>query len=225
MFIICVQLYICWCDHETYSEVTKPRNGSVYPWPLNHIQTWTKRSNVIKRLKMLGWYEKTLTQVYKEVETCCQALTDRLEDKAYFFGDKYVLYLLHYLLLFLKMFLSIIIIRCSELDALVYGHIKSFLTFPIPAFNNGFPLLVGCYENLVEYCKRIDDLFGFTSDLKLKPYVSLLNNTLSSDEVFNSVRRTACSTKLTTNDIDINGDDDYSWDWDTLNEEYIDIEI
>lgn len=90
VLILYVQLYICWCDHETYSEVTKPRNGSVYPWPLNHIQTWSKRTNVIKRLKMLSWYEKTLADVYKEVENCCQALTDRLEDKAYFFGDKYV---------------------------------------------------------------------------------------------------------------------------------------
>lgn len=84
------ELYICWCDNETYTEVTKPRNGSVYAWPLNHIQTWTKRNQVIKRLKMLGWYEKTLLEVYQEVENCCQALADRLEGKEYFFGNKYV---------------------------------------------------------------------------------------------------------------------------------------
>lgn len=83
-----LQLYICWCDNETYSEVTKPRNGSVFPWPLNHFQTWTKRNQVIKRLKMLGWYDKSVQEVYHEVETCCQALTDRLEGKEYFFGNK-----------------------------------------------------------------------------------------------------------------------------------------
>lgn len=86
------ELYICWCDNETYTEVTKPRNGSVYPWPLNHIQNWSKRRDVIKRLKLFGWYGKKLIEVYQEVETCCQALSDRLEGKEYFFGNKYVMH-------------------------------------------------------------------------------------------------------------------------------------
>lgn len=81
-------MYLCWCDKETYNEVTKPRNGSVYPWPLNYFQTWSKKSTVCKRLKMMGWYNKTLEDVYQEVENCCQALTDRLEGKEYFFGKR-----------------------------------------------------------------------------------------------------------------------------------------
>lgn len=89
--IICyfnLQLYICWCDKRTYNEVTKPRNGSVYPWPLNHFQTWSKKSAVIKKLKLLGWYQKSMENVYEEVENCCQALAERLEGKEYFFGSK-----------------------------------------------------------------------------------------------------------------------------------------
>lgn len=68
--------------------MTKPRYGSVYPWPLNIMQTWSKRSKEISRLKTLGWYEKTLEEVFEEVETCCQTLSDRLENNTYFFGNK-----------------------------------------------------------------------------------------------------------------------------------------
>lgn len=82
------ELYICWCDSETYTEVTKPRNGSVYPWPLNHIQTWIKRNQVVKKLKLLGWYEKTIHEVYQEVENLCNTLSERLGDNEYYFGHK-----------------------------------------------------------------------------------------------------------------------------------------
>lgn len=78
-------MYICWVDDETYNEVTTARNGSVYPWPLNHIQNRNKRSQVIKKLKTLGWYNKKLEDVYSEVETCCESLQTRLDGKRFFF--------------------------------------------------------------------------------------------------------------------------------------------
>lgn len=84
------QLYICWCHKETYNEVTVPRYGSIYPFPLNYFKVWCKRSNEISKLKLLNWYNKSVNDVYKEVENCCQALTDRLEGHEYFFGNKYV---------------------------------------------------------------------------------------------------------------------------------------
>lgn len=58
-----LQLYITWCDKTTLQEVTKPRFGSVLPWPLNHIITWQKRGQVVKRLGVLGWGHKTLDEV------------------------------------------------------------------------------------------------------------------------------------------------------------------
>lgn len=85
---IYLQLYICWVDKQTYNEVTKIRNGSVYPWPLNYFQTWMKCSSVIKWLKIHGWYRKSIREVYDEVDICCKALSERLEGKDYFFGDK-----------------------------------------------------------------------------------------------------------------------------------------
>ena len=57
------QLYITWCDKATLQEVTKPRFGSVLPWPLNHVITWQKRSHIVKKLAVLGWASKTLDEV------------------------------------------------------------------------------------------------------------------------------------------------------------------
>lgn len=68
--------------------MTSVRNGSIYPWPLNYIQNWSKRNAVIKKLKVLKWYQKTMEEVLQEVERCCQALSDRLGENTFFFGDQ-----------------------------------------------------------------------------------------------------------------------------------------
>lgn len=81
------ELYICWVDEATLNEVTKPRHGSVYPWPLNHFLNWQKRKEVVKKLNILGWYNKTLEDVCAEVRTCCSALSERLEGNEYFSGE------------------------------------------------------------------------------------------------------------------------------------------
>ncbi|XP_008195251.2 metaxin-2 isoform X2 [Tribolium castaneum] len=125
------ELYICWCDKETYNEVTSVRYGSIYPWPLNHIQNRVKRAQVIKKLKVLGWYQKTMSEVFQEVENCCQALTDRLEDKDFFFGDK-----------------------PTELDALVFGHLFTILTTPLP--NSHIANIVRNYPILINLIQRIE---------------------------------------------------------------------
>ena len=58
-----MQLFLSWNDDVTLSEVTKPRYGSVYPWPLNIILSWKKRSQVKKKLTALGWGNKSLEEV------------------------------------------------------------------------------------------------------------------------------------------------------------------
>ena len=83
------ELYLSWNDDITLTEVTKPRYGSVYPWPLNVILTWKKRNQVMKKLAALGWSTKTLDEVYTEVENCCQALSERLDNQRYFFNNRY----------------------------------------------------------------------------------------------------------------------------------------
>ncbi|KAK9886256.1 hypothetical protein WA026_015769 [Henosepilachna vigintioctopunctata] len=125
------ELYICWMDKETYNDVTSIRHGSVYPWPLNHIQNWSKRRSVMKNLKVWNWYDKTLEEVFQEVENACQALSDRLDDKEYFFGS-----------------------HPTELDALVFGHLFTILTTPLP--NNSFANIARKYPLLINLIQKIE---------------------------------------------------------------------
>ncbi|XP_053996970.1 metaxin-2-like [Hylaeus anthracinus] len=102
------ELYICWIDEITLNEVTKPRHGSVYPWPLNYFLNWQGRKEIIKKLKVHGWYNKTLEDVYSEIKMCCGALSKRLKGNEYFFGKK-----------------------PYEVDALMFGHVYIFFIFRI----------------------------------------------------------------------------------------------
>jgi len=82
------ELYVTWVDRDTYSQVTKVRHGSLHPWPLGWVLTVKKRRRVHKRLNALGWLDKTIEEVYEEVDSCFTALSERLDDNKYFFGDK-----------------------------------------------------------------------------------------------------------------------------------------
>ncbi|XP_014262251.1 metaxin-2-like isoform X3 [Cimex lectularius] len=138
--------YVTWCDNETYLKVTKPRYGSVHPFPLNHILCYLKRKSILKRLAVYGWADKTLDKVYDEVDRGCSALSERLEKSRFFFGDK-----------------------PTELDALVFGHVYTILATPLP--NNRFAATVRGYTNLLDHCMRIErQLFngGDAVDINLK---------------------------------------------------------
>ena len=56
-------MYVTWMDESILNEVTRPRHGSVYPWPLNNIMNWQKRRQAGKKLKALGWHKKTMDEV------------------------------------------------------------------------------------------------------------------------------------------------------------------
>ncbi|KAK9512893.1 hypothetical protein O3M35_001207 [Rhynocoris fuscipes] len=133
--------YITWCDNQTYSEITKPRYGSVHPFPLNHILTYMRRKSVIKRLTALGWYEKNLDKVYEEIDRACSALSERLDKGNFFFGDK-----------------------PTELDALVFGHIFTIITTPLPT--NRFAATVTSYQNLRDHCQRVERMLFYEEEEK-----------------------------------------------------------
>lgn len=128
------ELYLCWLDPVTYNEVTFRRYGSIYPWPLNYILTWQKKRQVVKRLSALGWANKSIEEVYSEVENCCQALSERLDKQQYFFNNK-----------------------PTELDALVFGHLFNILTTPLT--DTRLASIVRPFKNLVELCQNIDKEF------------------------------------------------------------------
>ncbi|KAH0547439.1 metaxin-2-like isoform X1 [Cotesia glomerata] len=130
--------YICWVDPVTLDTVTKPRHGNVYAWPLNYILNWQKHRQVVKKLKVLGLYSKGINDIYHDVKMYCTALSERLDGKPYFYGNK----------------------GPTELDALVFGHLFTIITTPLPA--NKLAEIVRSFPDLVDLCKRIDQSF-FTS--------------------------------------------------------------
>ncbi len=58
-----MQLFVCWCDGEVSQEVTKPRYGSVYPWPLRKIIPHWKQIEIRKKLHCIGWEQKSTEEV------------------------------------------------------------------------------------------------------------------------------------------------------------------
>ncbi|EZA61712.1 Metaxin-2 [Ooceraea biroi] len=176
------ELYVCWVDPTILNAVTKPRHGSVYPWPLNHYLNWQKRREVIRRLTVLGWYNKNLNEVFDDVKKCCIALSERLTDEEFFFGkdptelDALVFGHIHALISPFSSNREIVAIihqfpklvghtsrvkrryfssgKPNELDALVFGHIFTIITTPLP--NNGLAMIVQSYPKLVNLCKRIE---------------------------------------------------------------------
>lgn len=126
-------LYILWHDAET-AQVTKSRCGSPYKWPLNVLIPLKKQYEVSRLLSLLGWSKKSLPEVYDEVNTVCQALSEKLGDSTYFFGSK-----------------------PTELDAVVFGHLYTMLTTKLPC--DRLAEIVRSYPNLAGLCSRVHDQY------------------------------------------------------------------
>ena len=86
--------------------------------------------SVITNLRM-QLFEALVEDVYTEIENCCRALSERLDNSLYFFGK-----------------------RPTELDALVFGHIFSILTTPLP--DNRAKNIVQQFGNLIKLCENIE---------------------------------------------------------------------
>ncbi|XP_065214125.1 metaxin-2 isoform X2 [Planococcus citri] len=139
------ETYLVWCDPATLP-ITVQRYGSVYPFPLNHWVTFLKKRSTLSRLDAVGWLKKSIDEVYKEVDTCCKALSDRLGDKEYFFDN-----------------------QPTELDALVFGHVFTILTTALPT--NRLAATVRGYSNLIKLCTNIEKLhFSFHRELEWRHY-------------------------------------------------------
>jgi len=85
------QKYIAWAHEDTNKQITNKRYGSVYQWPLNFIMCKRKKESMLHHLDAIGWGkdQKSLMKIEEEVVRCCNALTEKLGDQLYFFGDKY----------------------------------------------------------------------------------------------------------------------------------------
>ncbi|XP_032801533.1 metaxin-2 [Petromyzon marinus] len=129
--LLTAELYILWCDDTTCKEISRPRYGSPYPWPLNRLLAYQKQWEVRRKMKALSWASKTPEQVHDEVNQCLRALSLRLGSQSYFFGR-----------------------QPTELDALVFGHLFTLLTTELSS--DTLPELVRAYPNLADLCQRVE---------------------------------------------------------------------
>uniref|UniRef100_A0A1I8PVL4 Metaxin-2 n=1 Tax=Stomoxys calcitrans TaxID=35570 RepID=A0A1I8PVL4_STOCA len=130
------EYYICFMVPRVYEEVTSPRNGCVFPWPLNKIQNWSKQRTAKKLLKVYQWHDMEIEDVMDKVEKCCETLNMKLKEHEgpYFYGAE----------------------PC-ELDAIVFGHLFSVLTVNLP--NMALAQSVQKFKPLVQFCRFIDDKY------------------------------------------------------------------
>lgn len=127
------ELYITWCNEVVLKEITKKRYGSVYAFPLNHIQTWRKRRAVLKQLNFYDWKNLTFDEVVEKVDKLCQSLVMKLKNQEYFFGNS----------------------PC-ELDALVFGHLFCIFTMELPVSVSSLKETINKYSALTQFCARIE---------------------------------------------------------------------
>ncbi|XP_060112946.1 metaxin-2 [Heteronotia binoei] len=144
--LLTAELFLQWCDDATVQEITHPRYGSPYPWPLNHILAYQKQWEVQRKMKAIGWGSKSVDQVLEDVDQCCQALSQRLGTQPYFFNKK-----------------------PTELDALVFGHLFTILTTQL--ISDELSEKVKNYSNLVSFCRRIEQHYfeGHAKDSTFRP--------------------------------------------------------
>ncbi|KAJ8036449.1 Metaxin-2 [Holothuria leucospilota] len=128
------EVFLSWYCEAIAEKITKPRYGAPYAWPLNKILPWYKQQEAKKYLKVQGWLEKSQDEVYEELKMACKALSDKLGDQYYFFLD-----------------------RPSELDALVFGHLYSLLTFQL--IDDKMADIVNSFPSLTRFVERIQDTY------------------------------------------------------------------
>jgi len=130
-------LYFTWLDDQVYNDITRHRVGSVYNFPLKYLLPWSLRRKVLSQLTALKWGERQPEEVYREVETCLLALSERLGDSEYFFGAS-----------------------PTELDALVFGYLFTMITTRLPNPHQ-MGNLVKHNSNLIKFCQRLErEFFG-----------------------------------------------------------------
>lgn len=85
-------------------------------------------------LKNIEWITKSFDDVVENCDRCFRALSIKLSSNQYFIGD-----------------------QPTELDALAFGHLYTILTTELP--NMRIANTLKKYQNLISFCKRIDEEF------------------------------------------------------------------
>lgn len=86
----CAELYVTFMNDEVYETITKPRISAAYPYLLGRIQSFRKRKQVLKLLEVNSYKNLSMSQVLDKVDQCCSILQQKLANKPYLYGDKWV---------------------------------------------------------------------------------------------------------------------------------------
>ncbi|KAL7731861.1 hypothetical protein ACLKA6_017439 [Drosophila palustris] len=138
------ELYISFKNERVYKDITAPRNGVVFPWPLSVMQNYSKRRNALRLLRVYQWHDLDIDDVIEKVSKCCETLEYKLKespDTPFFYGE----------------------LPC-ELDAIAFGHLFSILTTRLP--NMALAQTVQKFKHLVSFCRFIDEKYFQTRCLQ-----------------------------------------------------------
>lgn len=122
-------LYSRWAEDATW-DVIKKAVFEELPFPLKSFIPKLIRKNVLKSLYAQGIGRHTKEQVLSFTNETLQVFSRLLSDKRYIFGEK-----------------------ISSFDAVIYGHLSQFIS---PNIDNEFNLMARNFDNLVNYCQRIE---------------------------------------------------------------------
>jgi len=108
-------------------------------FPLNWWVPRQLKTNVIQQLQQQGFSIENKEAVYESAQECYEALSARLGDQYYFYGDE-----------------------PSTLDCIVYGFLMTQYSARLP--KNTLHVFISGYKNLTDFCNRITNLyFGLNS--------------------------------------------------------------
>lgn len=126
--------YVSWVRDETYDRYTRPRFSVPFPWPLNHLLSYQRRRKERQALAAMQWADKSFDEVVDELDSCCQALSERLEAQDFLCADS-----------------------ATPVDARVFGFVSAILSADLP--DPDFKEVVSKYQPLVQHRQRIQQLF------------------------------------------------------------------
>jgi len=132
------QLYVLWCERETYWANTASVYSAGHAWPLQHVLPGKMRRDVCAaldaRAATAGPRPPRPCDWHRLAARACMALSVRLGDDPFFGGD-----------------------RPGELDALAYGVLQHILRWPVR--DVWLLQAVRQHERLTSFCDRVHAAF------------------------------------------------------------------
>jgi len=122
-----IMLFNWWSD-PNYLTVTKDLISSFIPFPLNLVAPFFHQKRIKNQLSQLNYTDSM--EVYQQADECYTALSKKLGNKPYFFGN-----------------------RPSSLDAVVYGHLAAQYYAPMKECE--LHTYLHNYSNLCSFVERI----------------------------------------------------------------------